>query len=141
MRLIRLDSDFRDTGIDLELGEDIDLLGDPVAISQVLINLVKNAVQACDHGAPQLRIQASVLPDRWLLSVEDNGSGIPAELKARIFEPFVTTKNDQGGTGLGLALCYGIAQSHGGTLELTSPIQSHAGRPPGTRATLTLPKN
>ena len=57
----------------------------------------------------------------WIvMSVKDNGTGIPPEDQARIFEPFFTTKGDRGGTGLGLSVTYGIVTDHGGLIEISS---------------------
>ena len=58
--------------------------------------------------------------DHATVSVEDTGRGIPRSLLDRIYEPFFTTKSAQGGTGLGLAVSYGIVQDHGGTLTVDS---------------------
>ncbi|MBT7719476.1 MAG: hypothetical protein HN744_08765, partial [Halieaceae bacterium] len=70
---------------------------------------------------------------------DDNGSGIPAELQSQIFEPFFTTKDPGAGTGLGLALVYSIMEDLGGSIQLTSPLQSEPR--PGTRFTLQLPES
>jgi two-component system NtrC family sensor kinase len=67
------------------------------------------------------------------VEVKDTGFGIPAENLAKIFEPFFTTKEVGRGTGLGLAVCYGILTEHGGTLD----VQSSVGF--GTTFTITLP--
>ena len=107
---------------------------DPVAVSQVLINLFKNAAQASEahqtiyldcfeNGKGQLQID-----------VEDRGHGIDPDLLPRIFEPFVSGHLDQGGTGLGLAICYGIVQQHDGQIHAHSPTKQG-----GTRMTITLP--
>ena len=74
--------------------------------------------------------------DLVLVDVEDNGMGIPATLQSHVFEPFFTTKDPGEGTGLGLALVYSIMDDMGGTIGLTSPLQS--GPRPGTRFTLKL---
>jgi len=85
-------------------------------LTQVLVNLVKNAEEAMvgRAGAIHVRITAGA---QVVLEVEDEGPGIPAELKARLFEPYVTTKPQ--GTGLGLAIALRIIQEHGGQLDVT----------------------
>ena len=86
-------------------------------LQQVLVNLVNNAKQAMAEVEGERRLHVSVDragPERVRLQVEDTGPGIPAEVIARIFDPFVTTKSD--GTGLGLSISYGIIREHAGTL-------------------------
>jgi two-component system NtrC family sensor kinase len=102
------------------------LWGDPHQLQQVLINLLTNAQQAL-HAAPGLRevtltTQYNPAQDRVTLVVADTGPGIPPALQARIFEPFFTTKPPGMGTGLGLPLCRGMVEAHGGTLEVTSAL-------------------
>lgn len=85
-------------------------------LTQVLVNLVKNGEEAMAgrKGAIHVRVNRG---DQVILEVEDEGPGIPAELKARLFEPYVTTKPQ--GTGLGLAIALRICQEHGGRLEVS----------------------
>jgi two-component system, cell cycle sensor histidine kinase and response regulator CckA len=109
-------------------------VGDPTQILQVLINLVNNAKDAMPDGG-QISIVARnvVLKDRYssvthlanpgkyvCIEVEDNGSGMPAEVLAKIFEPFFTTKEQGKGTGLGLASTIAIIRSHGGFVQAYS---------------------
>jgi CheY-like chemotaxis protein len=111
--------------------------GDPHQLQQVLLNLLTNAHQAlrAAPGAREVTCTTRYDPTqhRIMLTVADTGPGIPAALQARIFEPFFTTKPPGVGTGLGLPLCRGIVEAHGGTLDLTSA--------PGHGATfrITLP--
>jgi C4-dicarboxylate-specific signal transduction histidine kinase len=102
------------------------LRADRVQLMQVIMNLLRNAIDALKdvHGRPRALTLRSALVDGGLrISVGDNGPGIPASLAARIFEPLFTTR--PGGTGMGLAICHGIIQSHGGR------IWSEAGQPHG----------
>lgn len=114
-------------------------------LHQVLVNLVLNAQAAIvGSGSVTLRTGRTLLQDAkafevlrapgdyLFVEVEDTGKGIPPEVLPRIFEPFFTTKGDQG-TGLGLAVAYGIAESHGGWID----CQSELGH--GTRFRIHLP--
>lgn len=138
LRLFKLDPEHDNAHLDVDLGSDLQLVGDPVGLSQVLINLLRNAAQAQQPGvALSIQVRADNDAARWQLTVTDNGRGIAPALQARIFEPFVSTRTDEGGTGLGLALCYGIASSHHGTITVASPVANHR----GTTMTLTLPRS
>ena len=95
--------------------EAVVLAPDPVQLHQLVLNLVLNAVQVLDrHQAPRLRIALTVDDEAddastAVLVVEDNGPGMPPEVRARCFEPYFTTKALQAGTGLGLAVVRTIA--------------------------------
>lgn len=92
---------------------------DPNQIKQVFWNLMINAAEAMPRGGT-LTITSRLSPslDTLEISFQDTGVGIPENALNKIFDPFFTTK--QGGTGLGLAIIYGIAQEHGGTIDVTS---------------------
>ena len=112
------------------------LWADPHQLQQVLLNLLTNAHHAVRAVAPPRTISVTMAPapgDRVGIRVADNGPGIPAAVRDRIFEPFFTTKPVGQGTGLGLSLCQGIVESHGGTLTLESPGEG------GTAFTISLP--
>ncbi|HUJ75991.1 MAG TPA: ATP-binding protein, partial [bacterium] len=106
----------------------------PDELKQVVINLVKNAVQAI-HGTGRVLVTTRVPPgtDRISLAVADTGSGISKEMVSRIFDPFFTTKPNGVGTGLGLSVVYGIVTKHAGTIG----VRTREGG--GTRITLGLP--
>jgi PAS domain S-box-containing protein len=103
---------------------------DPAQIQQVLVNLIKNAVQAMTRGGA-LTLQTGEGSEGVWVSVADTGGGIPQEQINRIFDPFYTTKKK--GTGLGLMIVQRIVRAHGGRIEL----ESHVGQ--GTTFRVWLP--
>lgn len=110
---------------------DMEIFADEELLSQVLINLLKNAMQALqgqENGRIHLRAQGG---DPVIIEVIDNGPGIPRDLWEDIFIPFFTTKS--AGSGIGLSLSRQIARMHGGDLQITSEPYRE------TRFTLTLP--
>ena len=92
---------------------------DPAQIQQVLVNLIKNAMQAMTKGGT-LTLQTGEGTDGVWVSVADTGGGIPQEQINRIFEPFFTTKKK--GSGLGLMIVQRIVRAHGGRIELESQV-------------------
>ena len=101
-------------------------------ILQVLINLIINAFQAMPEGGEVL-IESTFEDGYIVVSVKDDGVGIPGEHLNKIFDPFFTTKSDWKGTGLGLSVCYTIVDNHGGEIEASSVVGE------GTSFTLKLP--
>ena len=89
------------------------LKADPSHLTQVLLNLMLNGLQAMPHGGT-LTLEAKTSNDKFLIAVMDTGTGIAAENQRRIFEPYFTTKAK--GTGLGLAISRRIVEAHGGTI-------------------------
>lgn len=103
---------------------------DPAQIKQVLVNLIKNSMQAMTRGGV-LTLSTGALGDGVWISIADTGTGIAQDQLNRIFEPFYTTKKK--GSGLGLMIVYRIVREHGGRID----VESHPGR--GTRFRLWLP--
>src|SRR5207248_145874 len=95
------------------------IMADPAQIEQVVLNLVVNARDAMPAGG-RVTIELADEDAQVVLAVKDSGSGIPPEVQARIFEPFFTTKEAGKGTGLGLAMVYGIVKQHGGHIAVYS---------------------
>jgi two-component system NtrC family sensor kinase len=121
----------------LELDETLPPLScDASQVQQVVLNLVMNGAEATrPHGSGRVSVVTRRSDDgeSALLEVADDGEGIPKEALERIFEPFFTTKDDGKGVGLGLAVVYGIVESHGGRIE----VRTAGGR--GTTFEVTLP--
>ncbi|MCF8030482.1 MAG: HAMP domain-containing histidine kinase [Desulfohalobiaceae bacterium] len=91
---------------------------DPMRIEQVLTNLLRNALQA--EGVGKIVLSWSLQEEEWIsLSVEDDGSGIPPDIRPKLFEPFFTTKKTGQGTGLGLSVVHGIVRDHGGEVHVS----------------------
>jgi NtrC-family two-component system sensor histidine kinase KinB len=107
---------------------------DPNKITWVLTNLVANALRYTDHGG-HIRVAAARVDNFVHLSVSDDGTGIPLEYQAKIFDKFVQVKNHRnvGGSGLGLAISKEIVKAHGGTIW----VDSAPGQ--GSTFTFTLP--
>jgi two-component system NtrC family sensor kinase len=100
------------------------VFADPHQIQQVLLNLVINAEQAMlganGHGMLVVRTWPDEVGESVFLEVNDDGPGVPDEVKKRVFDPFFTTKEVGKGTGLGLTVAYAIVEEHGGRLWLES---------------------
>jgi signal transduction histidine kinase len=112
--------------IELDLEEGLpETAADPHQLTQVFTNLLVNAEQALARSPPPRRIELRVRFDRTarqlVAEIEDNGPGIPEQVVSRIFEPFFTTKPEGQGTGLGLSVCRGLIEAHGGTIDVRRP--------------------
>lgn len=127
-----------DSGLRIESEAPADLFADldKDQMGQVLINLVKNGVEAMEGRPGTIRLRAVDEPDcgRVRLSVSDEGRGVPSEASDKLFQPFFTTKSLGRGTGLGLPIAYGIVKMHGGRIW----FDSEPGR--GTTFTIEIPK-
>ena len=134
----------------------------PQDIGRVLLNLINNAFQACAErlALSEAEVSPSAVNEKWniqrqrpdsvyapkvtiftkrdgdniLVEVQDNGSGIPDQIKDKIFQPFFTTKDTGKGTGLGLSLAYDIVKAHGGYLK----VETEVGK--GSRFIIQIPK-
>ncbi|MSQ03861.1 MAG: HAMP domain-containing histidine kinase [Myxococcales bacterium] len=104
-------ADLRDIRIRVDAAPGVSTMASPSAVRQVFDNLVRNAVDASPAGG-EVEILVRAGP---LVEVRDRGAGIPAAVKAKLYQPFVTGRPE--GTGLGLAVCHRIAQAHGGDLH------------------------
>jgi two-component system NtrC family sensor kinase len=112
---------FQNIRFEQDIQDDLPLLDvDPVRIQQVLVNLIINAQQAMEEGG-EIKVGARRTEDEGRVEfyVQDEGTGIPLEIRSRIFEPFYSTKGGKT-DGLGLAVSLGIVQQHGGSIEVES---------------------
>ncbi len=121
--------------LDLEAGTPV-VTGDPAQLEQVIMNLAVNARDAMPEGGQltfqtgnadfdedDCRTHAELVPGPYVvLSVDDTGVGMTPEVCERLFEPFFTTKPEGEGTGMGLAMVYGIVKNHGGAITVRSEI-------------------
>jgi two-component system NtrC family sensor kinase len=127
----------------LELGEvtaetDLDpglppIVCDPSQVQQIVTNLVLNAAEAMEGGVVDIVTRHVADTEEVQLTVRDSGSGIAQENLSRIYDPFFSTKEEGKGTGLGLAVVYGIVEAHHGKID----VQTRIGM--GTSFTVTLP--
>jgi signal transduction histidine kinase len=122
--------------IELELSDDLPLMqGNLQSIEQIILNIVINAIQAIDHENGIIRIRSGFQKrnGRILVAISDNGRGISAAVADKLFLPFVTDKQKEGGTGLGLSVTYGLVQAHGGDIFFETR------REKGTTFTISMP--
>jgi signal transduction histidine kinase/ActR/RegA family two-component response regulator len=105
--------------------------GDPVELREVLVNMIYNAVDAMPSGG-EVRVSTQETRERVVLCITDTGTGMTPEVKQRLFDPFFTTKG-KAGTGMGLAVSFGIIRRHDGSIE----VDSEPGR--GTTFKISLP--
>jgi len=122
--------------IQLDLDENLPLIaGNLQGIEQIIINITINAIQAIDHSDGIIRVNTGFQRKdaRIYLQITDNGGGISPAIADKLFLPFVTDKQAQGGTGLGLSVTYGLVQAHGGDIS----FETREGK--GTTFTVSLP--
>jgi two-component system, NtrC family, sensor kinase len=137
LNLLRYQIEKNEIIIILELDEELpEIEGSQQQIEQIIINLILNArdaLEVSDKENKEITIITSRLEDEVQLTVQDNGIGIEENRLSEIFHPFHTTKEAEKGTGLGLSVSFGIANAHGGTLEVSSIVKE------GSTFTLRLP--
>ncbi|HGY9624636.1 TPA: ATP-binding protein [Pseudomonas putida] len=132
-----LEARIRDEGVEVAqyLARPAWVRGDAIRLEQVLINLLRNALDAmADKRYKRLEIRIEADNGHWRLSVLDSGGGIPKADLIKVFDPFFTTKPVGEGLGLGLAISYGIVQEAGGQLQAEN-------LPGGARLSFTLPRD
>jgi signal transduction histidine kinase len=109
-----------------------EITADPAQLSQVLVNLVVNALQSIPGGG-RITVETRFCDNSVYLAVTDTGTGMSKQVLEKIFVPFFTTKDVGQGTGLGLPVVHGIVTAHGGSID----VESKEGR--GTRFEIRLP--
>ena len=124
-----------ESGATLVVGELPTVVGETRQLVQLFQNLLSNAIKFRRHTKPRIAVSSRKTENGWLISVSDDGIGIPAEQRARVFEVFhrLHTQEQYPGTGLGLAICKKIVERHGGWIS----VDSEEGR--GTTFTFSLP--
>jgi signal transduction histidine kinase len=134
LAFLNREASYRSITIRADLPEDLPRFeSDRGKLQQIFLNLVNNAFAAMSDGGT-LEIRARLEPERGVVvTVKDDGCGIPEADMDRIFEPFFSTKKEKGGTGLGLSITYGLVQEIGGTIR----VESELGK--GSLFTITLP--
>lgn len=132
LKLVNLTHKHKSIRFDTDCVPGLKVEGDRQRLAQVFVNLLTNAGDASPAGG-QVRISGATDQDQVMIHITDQGAGVPEDLKAAIFEPFVTTKPSGEGTGLGLALAQKIVLDHGGDIAL------HAAPSRGTCVSVTLP--
>jgi PAS domain S-box-containing protein len=117
-----------------EVSDSVEVMADLDQLEQVLLNLLSNAVDAMPNGGT-VRIALSATETGARIDIQDDGPGIPDEIRENVFDPFFSTKSIGKGTGLGLSISYGIVRDHGGDILL----ESRPGR--GAHFVILLPKD
>jgi signal transduction histidine kinase/FixJ family two-component response regulator len=107
------------------------VLGDAVELREVLVNIIYNAIDAMPSGG-EIRLSAQESNRRVFLTISDNGTGMTPDVKSRLFDPFFTTKG-KSGTGMGMAVSFGIIRRHNGSID----VESEPGR--GATFRISLP--
>ena len=133
LRLASFDAEFRKLAVQKELnGLSTQIYADADQLQQVFLNLFLNARDAMPDGGT-LWVSSEQSSDEIIFRISDSGVGISEAAANMIFDPFYTTKSAGKGTGLGLAVCYGIIMAHGGT------IRAEPNQPTGTTFLVSLP--
>jgi len=113
---------FKDIELSMQLADGLpEVYADPAQLGQVVLNLLLNAVHAITPPG-RIEVATALVNGHIEVRFSDTGKGIPAENLHKIFDPFFTTKSASKGTGLGLAVSYGIIKKHGGDIAVESTV-------------------
>jgi signal transduction histidine kinase len=130
VELERLDAERRGATLDLVAPPQLVANVDAAKLHQIVLNLVRNAIEAVSRDG-RVAVVVSGYPEHSEISVADDGPGIPEPIRARIYEPFFSTKPS--GTGLGMSIVHSLVTHHGGTIDVDTS-------PRGTRFTVRIPR-
>lgn len=131
--LIKLSTSSKQFEFDVDIAENIVVLGDQNQLVQVFVNLLNNACDASPSNSTVLIRASEDQPGSTTIAIEDSGPGIDPSIRDHVFEPFFTTKSVGTGTGLGLALVFSIVSNHGGRVRIDDSFKQ------GTRILISLP--
>lgn len=136
VQLVSLNRKAKQIQFEISVPEDLTLSGNRQQLLQILVNLLSNAADA-SQTEDRVSIEAATTEKEVLLSVADNGPGIPMDLREQVFEPFYTTKEPGEGTGLGLPLVYNLVRENDASIRLEDARPGSS--PPGTRIEIRFP--
>jgi C4-dicarboxylate-specific signal transduction histidine kinase len=134
--LVILHNKLKRVKFNTELSTERPIFCHPSQLGQVILNIINNAIYASidrSEEEAEVSVQSWAEGERLIVTISDNGGGIPEEVQAKIFDPFFTTKPVGEGTGLGLSICFRIIESHKGTLSFESSPET------GTTFKISLP--
>jgi len=133
---------YHDININIYIDEDPTIFCFPAKLNQVFMNIAVNACQAIETRKSasnsfegQIDISLKEQAQQLLITFEDNGCGMTEKTLSKIFDPFFTTKEVGSGTGLGMAISFGIIEDHAGNINIESSVDN------GSKLTITLPIN
>jgi PAS domain S-box-containing protein len=119
LNLVAANPNRNQTSVDLDVAGDSRILCDEIEIEQILINLINNAIDAVKNLPERwVRIRIFERNEKIVMQIRDSGSGIAADIRNKIFQPFFTTKPVGEGTGLGLSIAKGIVEEHRGSIDV-----------------------
>lgn len=134
IELSRFQPEFAKVKIKLDCSEDLALNCDKLKIQQVIFNILKNAVESIPQSG-EIDIICEAVSNYVIITISDNGCGIPNTNLDRLFTPFFTTKGPKGGTGLGLSISQRIIERHGGQITVESELNK------GSKFIIKIPNN
>ena len=127
--IILLEHKIKVEGITVQLKKNVSnalCSGDEVRLKQLIMNLIMNSIEAINEdGIIVVDLYEDELKEFWIISVEDNGCGIPANKISDIFDPFFTTKEEMKNSGLGLSICHNVVELHHGRILCESELNKH----------------
>ena len=134
--IVLVENKLKHNGIELSFdkkGIEKDIFGNTIQLSQVIINMLNNSIYAIkDLESKWIKIESFIDESKTQIMITDSGGGIPEEIRAKIFEPFFSSKKIGDGTGIGMSISCEILLKHGGTIKIDSDC-------PNTRFIITIP--